>query len=185
VGRRPTPSSEWFLKGPHLISPFTQWAACSPHLLLNDSYNTYTKVKVVSLCEVWLLIHLYKHWAVACRHRQQQSAQARWRRHRRAPQDSSGIGYDNILYCLFDVFNSLLFYLSIYVLMYLMYWMFCFCTHLFCIWIIIVLFMQFMFYFNVSITVDGRLWYIFCDYWKRIPIKGQKYEWRYVCVFWL
>jgi len=55
VGRRPTPSSEWFLKGPHLISPFTQWAACSPHLLLSDSYNTYTKVKVVSPCEVWCM----------------------------------------------------------------------------------------------------------------------------------
>ena len=53
VGRRPTPSTEWFLKGPHLISPFTQWAACSPYLLLNDSYNTYTKMKVVSPCEVW------------------------------------------------------------------------------------------------------------------------------------
>jgi len=53
VGRRPTPSSEWFLKGPHLISPFTQWAACSPHLLLSDSYNTYTRVKVVSPFEVW------------------------------------------------------------------------------------------------------------------------------------
>ena len=50
----PTPSSEWFLKGPHLISPFTQWAACSPHFLLSDSYNTYTKVKVVSPCEVWV-----------------------------------------------------------------------------------------------------------------------------------
>jgi len=37
VGHRPTPSSEWFLKGPRLISPFTQWAACSPHLLLSDS----------------------------------------------------------------------------------------------------------------------------------------------------
>jgi len=34
---RPTPSSEWFLKVPHLISLFTQWAACSPHLLLSDS----------------------------------------------------------------------------------------------------------------------------------------------------
>ena len=34
---QPTPSSEWFLKGPHLISPFTQWAACSPHILLSDS----------------------------------------------------------------------------------------------------------------------------------------------------
>jgi len=34
---QPTPSSEWFLKGPHLISPFTQWAAFSPHLLLSDS----------------------------------------------------------------------------------------------------------------------------------------------------
>jgi len=50
---RPTPSSEGSLKGPHLISPFTQWAACSPHLLLSDSYNAYTKVKVVSPCEVW------------------------------------------------------------------------------------------------------------------------------------
>jgi len=54
MGRRPTPS-EWFLKGQHLISPFTQWAACSLHLLLSDSYNTYTKVKVVSPCEVWLI----------------------------------------------------------------------------------------------------------------------------------
>jgi len=42
VGRRPTPSSEWFLKGPHLISPFTQWAACSPHLLLSDSSKAST-----------------------------------------------------------------------------------------------------------------------------------------------
>ena len=55
MGHRPTPSFKWFLKGPYLISPFTQWAACSPHLLLSDSYNTYTKVKVVSPCEVCLL----------------------------------------------------------------------------------------------------------------------------------
>ena len=34
---QPTPSPEGFLKGPHLISPFTQFAACSPHLLLSDS----------------------------------------------------------------------------------------------------------------------------------------------------
>jgi len=47
---QPTPSSEWFLKGPHLISPFTQWAACSPHLFLSDSskpapYFTFLSVK--------------------------------------------------------------------------------------------------------------------------------------------
>ena len=53
MGRRPTPSFEWFLKDPHLTSPFTLWTLCSPHLLLSDSYNTYTKVKVVSPCEVW------------------------------------------------------------------------------------------------------------------------------------
>jgi len=34
---QPTPSSEWFLTGLHLISLFTLWAACSPHLLLSDS----------------------------------------------------------------------------------------------------------------------------------------------------
>ena len=27
---QPTPSSEWFLKGPHLISPFSQWNAIGP-----------------------------------------------------------------------------------------------------------------------------------------------------------
>jgi len=64
VGRKPTPSSEWFLKGPHLISPFTPWAACSPHLLLSDSYNNYTKVKVVSEspCEVWLVSPAQRKW---------------------------------------------------------------------------------------------------------------------------
>jgi len=65
AGRRLTPSSEWNLKGPHLISSFTQWAACSPYLLLSDSYNTYTKVKVaymymhVYLVRAYMYMHIY------------------------------------------------------------------------------------------------------------------------------
>ena len=40
-------------EGPHSISlSFERWAVC-PHLLLSESYNTHTKVKVVSPYEVW------------------------------------------------------------------------------------------------------------------------------------
>jgi len=57
---QPTPSSEWFLKGPHLISPFTQWAACSPHLLLSDSSKPAPYFTVLSVKCNWSRIQSKK-----------------------------------------------------------------------------------------------------------------------------
>jgi len=39
-----------------LFHCFTQWRAAGPHFLLSDSYNTYTKVTVISPCEVWMMM---------------------------------------------------------------------------------------------------------------------------------
>jgi len=57
---QPTPSSEWFLKGPHLISPFTQWAACSRHLLLSDSSKPSPYFTVLSVKCKWSRIQSKK-----------------------------------------------------------------------------------------------------------------------------
>ena len=65
-GRRPALSLQWRAEDPHSFHCFTQWRAAGPHFHCSDSYNTYTRVTVISPCELWDLFpvcswHTLKH----------------------------------------------------------------------------------------------------------------------------